>query len=290
MQRFMTAPILQLIAAFLILAPVAVRTQQMEPSPVHWAYSAYFGSGWYSVSGDRDVFVVRMTPRWTWSDASLDADGSRAVGLYFKTPISVGLERFEFDDPLDAVNFDSVSYLSINPGIDIEVPINSVWSLRPYVSIGYGQAIDASESAWTYWAGVKSRLAFRSGELNWRLLNQVGFVGYTPNKGPTDSFWPIMAGLEFDYPLGSSEDRSQQMLLHWYTTYTMFADDLEFTGNPTVDRDITDQWELGIALGRRDSPISIWFLKFDRLGLGYRTSSNGDLKGITFVFHSMFDE
>ena len=50
------------------------------------------------------------------------------------------------------------------------------------------------------------------------------------------------------------------------------------------------EWELGAALGGRDSPIQIWFMKFDRLGLGYRTSSNGDLRGITFVFRSKFDE
>ena len=66
--------------------------------------------------------------------------------------------------------------------------------------------------------------------------------------------------------------------------------DLEFTATPTLEKAIDDQWEVGAAIGRRNSPIPIWFLKFDRLGLGYRTSSNGDLKGITFVFRSFFDD
>ena len=289
MRRMMSIPIPKLLAAFLILAPAAVWSQQTEPSSVHWAYSAYFGSGWYSVTGDRDVFVVRMTPRWELSDATLDADGNRAVGIYLKTPISVGLNNFEYDDPLGAVGVDNVSFLSVNPGVDVEVPINEVWSLRPYASVGYGHALGSSESAWTYWAGVKSRLAFRSGELNWRILNQVGFVGYTPNDGPSDGFWPVMAGLEFDYPVGSADDKNQQMLLHWYTAYTAFENDLDFTGDEIVNQNITDQWELGVALGRRDAPISIWFLKFDRLGLAYRASSDGELKGITFVFRSMFE-
>jgi hypothetical protein len=47
---------------------------------------------------------------------------------------------------------------------------------------------------------------------------------------------------------------------------------------------------LGLALGKRDEPTDIWFLKFDRLGLGFRASSNGDLKGITFIARSLFDE
>ena len=117
MQRIMNAPISLLIAAFLILAPAAARSQQTEPSSVHWAYSAYFGSGWYSVAGDRDVFVVRMTPRWELSDAALDADGSRFLGIHIKTPISAGLNRFEYDNPVEAVNIDNLSFLSINPGI-----------------------------------------------------------------------------------------------------------------------------------------------------------------------------
>jgi len=99
-----------------------------------------------------------------------------------------------------------------------------------------------------------------------------------------------MAGLEFDYPVGQPQDDADQKLLHWHLAYTMIGDDLTFSGNPTVNRNITDQWEFGAAIGREDSPIRIWFMKFNRLGLGYRTSSNGDLKGVMFVFRSMFDE
>ena len=289
MQRPETAPILQLIAALLILAPAVVTAQATEPTP-HWAYSAYFGTGWYRVTGDRDVYVFRMTARWDWSEASLDADGNRKLGFYFKAPVSVGLDNFSYDDVLAAVDVENVSFLSANPGLDIEIPINSDWSLRPYVSVGYGHALGSGESAWTYWAGIKSRLVLPSGRFDWRFLSQVGFVGYTPHAGPSDMFWPVTVSLEMDSPVGSSDDPDNQMLLRWYTSYTVFGDDLEFTGNPIMNEPITDNWEIGVALGRRDTPIRIWFLKFDRLGLGYRTSSNGDLKGIRFVFRSMFDE
>ena len=58
--------------------------------------------------------------------------------------------------------------------------------------------------------------------------------------------------------------------------------------DPTV-KPISDQWEVAIAFGKRDKRMKIWFMNFDRLGLGYRTSSNGNLRGITFVFRSIFD-
>ena len=285
-----TAPIRILPAACLLLLASAGAAQENPPASVHWAYSAYFGTGWYRVDGDRDVFVVRMTARWDWAEAYLDDTGGRSLGYHFKLPVSLGLDRFDYDDILGAVDVDNVTFLSVNPGLDIEIPVNRIWSLRPYASVGYGEALDASDSAWTYWGGVKSRVAFQSGKLNWRLLNQIGFVGYTPNEGPEDSIWPVMAGLEFDYPVGAPRPGGDQLLLHWHGAYTLFGNDLDFIGNPAVDTTITDQWEIGAAIGRRDSGIPIWFLNFDMLGLGYRSSSNGDLKGITFVFRSMFDQ
>lgn len=276
-------------AASVLLLPAASSAQESSSATVHWAYSAYFGTGWYQVAADRDVYVVRMTARWDRSEPSLDDDGKREFGLYFKAPISIGLDRFSFDNVVDAVAVDNVSFLSVNPGIDVEVPINGIWSLRPYASVGYGGAIDGGDSAWTYWAGVKSQVRFDSGKLNWRLLNQVGFVGYTPNEGPDDTIWPVMAGLEFDYPVGAPTPGGDQLLLHWRAAYTVFGDDLEFSASPTVSTSVSDQWEIGAAIARRDSRIPIWFLKFDMLGLGYRASTNGDLKGVTFLFRSMFD-
>lgn len=289
MRGALTAPIVKLLAACLLL-PTLGFAQEPAPASVHWAYSAYFGSGWYRVVGDRDVFVVRMTARWHQSEASIDSDGNRTLGYHWKFPVSLGLDSFDYDDPLGAADLDNVAFLSVNPGIDIEIPVNSTWSLRPYASIGYGEELGGGQSAWTYWAGLKSRFSFQAGRLDWHLLNQVGFVGYTPSDGPDDTIWPVMAGLEFDYPLGEPTDDRDQTLLHWYGSYTVFGNDLEFTGDPTTNIDITDQWEVGAAIGRRNSPISIWFLNFDRLGLGYRVSSNGELKGVTFVFRSFFDE
>jgi hypothetical protein len=288
MRRALTAPASKLLVVALLL-PAASMAQEQPPATVHWAYSAYFGTGWYRVSGDRDVFVVRMTPRWSWSEPSLDEDGKRSVGLFFKSPVSVGLDSFNYDDVLGAVDVDNVSFLSVNPGIDIEIPVTRIWSLRPYASVGYGTAFDGSDSAWTYWAGLKSRVSFESGRLNWHLLNQAGFVGYTPKEGLEDTIWPVMAGLEFDYPVGAPTPDGDQLLLHWRVAYTVFGGDLDFTGNPTGSQDIGDQWEAGLAIARRDSRIPIWFLDFDMLGLGYRASSNGELKGVTFLFRSMFD-
>jgi hypothetical protein len=99
-----------------------------------------------------------------------------------------------------------------------------------------------------------------------------------------------LVGLEFDHPLGHDSEDSSQLVFHWRVAYTAFGKNIVFTRNSMSTQVIDDQWELGAAVGRRGEPLRIWFLRFDRLGLGYRSSSSGDLKGVTFFFRSLFDE
>jgi hypothetical protein len=284
------APMLSPVALLLLVSPRAALPQEQAPASVHWAYSAYFGTGWYTVPGDRDVFVVRMSYRHTLSDASFEADGRPVIGKYLRFPVSVGLNRFDLEQPLEAADPDNVSFLSVNPGIDIEVPVNDSWSLRPYAAVGYGRALGSNESALAYWGGVKSRVSFHADQFDWYLLNQVGFASYSPNEGPSDVILPVMAGVEAEFPIGTPADQAEQLLLHWRAAYWRFGDSLEFSSLPSGNPEIRDQFELGVALGKRQQPVRIWFLSFDRLGLGYRASSDGSLKGVTFIFRSLFDE
>ena len=284
-----TARFVAAAAIISTLVPSVAFSQDSELHSVHWAYSSYFGTGWYNIDGQRNSYVLRMTPRWNYRESSIDDDGSRTLGIYFKFPVTAGLNTFILDNPSDTLHPDNLASLSVTPGVDIEIPINQRWMLRPYASIGWGTIVDGSDSAWTYWTGIKSRFAFQSGKLNWALLNGIGYVGFTPDIGNSEDFWPLMIGLEFDYPLGKKNADGDQYLWYWHASYTTFENDLELILDDPATKPITDQWELAIALGKKDERIKIWFMNFDRLGLGFRTSSNGDLQGITFVFRSIFD-
>jgi hypothetical protein len=263
--------------------------QEPNSSSVHWAYSSYFGTGWYQVNGDRDVFVLRTTPRWDLREADFADDGTRTIGIELKFPITIGLDRFQIDDIPGTANPDNLASLSLIPGVDITVPINDRWALRPFAAAGWGSLVNGSESAWTYWAGVKSRFTFNNGKLDWALLNSVTYVGYTPSSGPSEDFWPLMAGLEFDYPLGNYKLDDEQVFLSWHGTYTTYEEDLDLILEDGSTNAITDQWELGISFHKSDGRIKFGWFKFDRLGLAYRFSSSGDLKGISFVFRSVFE-
>ena len=270
----------------LFATPGTLLAQERDGGDIHWAYANYFGSGWYSIGDDQDVFALRLTKRWTFSDASLDDSGERRIGVKARLPILLGVDRFELDDPLGAVDFDNVSFLSVNPTVALEIPVNERWTLKPMASAGYGQALDGSDSAWSYSAVVRSRLSFAAGNLDWHIINAAGFVGFTPDSGPSDNMWPLMAGLAFSYPVGDRDLR-----LHWHLAYTKFGNDLDFQLASSSGQPVEDEWEAGFAFGRPGKPVARWWrFEFQRLGLGYRRSSDGDLEGITLIFRSLFDE
>jgi hypothetical protein len=268
------------------LAQPAAKAQDLNLESVHWAYSSYFGTGWYEVNDERNVYVLRMTPRWDLREANIAEDGARRIGYELSLAITAGLDRFSLDDLPGVVEPDNLASLSVTPGISMTVPVTERWSLRPFAHIGWGKLLSGSSSAWAYWGGIKSRLEFQSGKLEWALLNAITYVGSSPSDSFDDNFWPVMIGLDFDYPIGHSE---QQLFLGLHTTYTTFENDLELSVKFNEIEPITDQWEVGVSLHRKEQPLKFWFFRFDRLGLGYRASSTGDLRGVTFIFRSVFD-
>ena len=280
---------LLIYSACLLLSFAESRAQESGPGTLHWAYGAYFGTGWYQVNDRRDVYVIRYSPRWEMREADFAEDGTRTIGIEFRFPITFGLDDFSYEDLPGSFDPENLGSLSVTPGIDITIPVNKNWSLRPFAAIGWGSTFNNNESVWTYWGGVKSRYSFQHGKLDWALLNSVTYVGHKPSVGPSDDFWPLMAGLEFDYPLGKRKLDGEQVLLSWHGTYTTFEGDLSDVLDDGSSAPINDQWEFGMSFRKEEGQIKILFLKFDRLGLAYRFSTSGDFKGISFVFRSTFD-
>ena len=94
---------------------IAANAQTADVSPVHWAYSSYFGTGWYELRDNRDVFVLRMAPRWALREAELAEDGQRTLGINFRLSITTGLDNFTVADIPSAVAPDNLASVSITP-------------------------------------------------------------------------------------------------------------------------------------------------------------------------------
>lgn len=271
--------------------PGLLQAQDANAEQAHWAYAAFFGTGWYKLDGNREVFVLRIPPRWYYRDASIDASGQRQLGIEFHFPLTFGLHRLE--ELEDFIDFDNIGTVSFNPGVEIEFPVTDRWRLRAYGHLGWGTEIDTSDSAWIFDAGIKSRFAFQSGKLEWALVNEVFFAGFNekkkgPSSGGSDHLSGVMAGIDFSYPIGLRSGMGDALKLNWDISFLRLANDALFsTVKPPPDA-LEDTWELGIALAKQAGPIKIWFLGFEQIGLSYRFDSSGNFQAITMNFRAPF--
>lgn len=279
-----------LLVTLVLSLPVRADAQEEGLSTIPWAYSTYFGTGWYQIGDDRDAFAIRFAPRKPLREGVLHEDGSRTIGMELRFPVTVGLDHFPLDDIRGSVDPANLANISVTPSIYFDVPVNERWTLRPFAAGGWGTVLNGDESAWTYWTGLRSRLRFELGNVDAALLNSIGFVGYTPDSGPSTNFWPVLTAVEMATPFGDLQLDERQLLLHWHAGYTYFTDDLDIVRRDLTTEPISDQWELGVAVSKVDAQIEVWRFSFDRVGLAYRFSSDGKLQGVGLVFRSLFDQ
>lgn len=269
--------------------PAAAQEEDAFEPTIHWAYASFFGTGWYKINNQRSGFIMRAPFRWTLGEAGIDDDGNREIAYTVRLPFTLGLAQLDFDDIAGILDPENFATASANVSLDADIPITQRFHIRPVAEVGYSTIINESDWAWTYRAEIKSRTTFEAGELDWAFLLDYGIVGYEPNQGESDDFEFVTAGLEFAYPVNWFASSENQSILYWHLTYTEFLDEIEVRDGIDDFDEVAETWQAGVALGRRDKPVRIWRLNFDRLGLAYNYSSTGDLRGIRFVFQSLYD-
>ena len=133
----------------------AVTTAEDPARQVHWAMGAFFGTGWYRVDNNRNVYILRVPPSQTLRESSMNANGERTLGIEIQYPVSFGVHNLDALD--DFLDFDNYATVSFTPGIQVEIPVTEKWYLRPYANLGWGTETKSSDSAWIFYGGVKSR-------------------------------------------------------------------------------------------------------------------------------------
>ncbi len=266
--------------------PGALLADEHEIEPVHWAYSSFFGTGWYQVESAKSVFVLRIPPRQTLRDSGFSESGERNIGVEVRYPLTLGLHNI--DDLPGIIKSDNFGTASFTPGVELEIPINERWYLRPSAHLGWGTDLRSKESAWIYYAGIKSRYRFPQRKFEWYLLNSLYYAGYTPDRGDSDRLAVAQLGVELRQPLNRATFLGQPIDLHWTLMYSFMGNELHF-GLPEGSFDpIDDQFEASIAMSFRGGPYRLWFINIHQLGIGYKFSSNGRFKAITISTRSWF--
>ena len=279
------------LVALLALSSKALFAQTDVAEPIHWAYGAYFGTGVYRLAGGEEIYVLSARPGWQIRDAALAEDGRRTVGLELRFPITLGAHQFDTTAIGQALGIDNVGTLSAVPGIEIDIPMTPRWSLKPLVYGGWGTEVHGDASAWIYWAGLKSRLRFPRATTSFALVNSLTYAGYSTDAREHGNVVPLFTAVEFDRPLSTKKLADEQVVLHWHVGYSSYLDELDvFPAQGNFEHlELDDEWELGMAFSTGPEPLRLWRFKWDRVGLVYRFSSDGDFTGISLVFRSLFD-
>jgi len=263
--------------------------RQQEPArQVHWAVGAFFGTGWYQVDDNRTVYVLRVQPRQPLRNSSLDQEGKRLLGVEILYPVSIGLSKL--DGVPDFIEFDNYATLSFTPGVLLEIPVNARWWLRPFVHLGYGWEAESQEGAVIGYGGIRSRYRLVDSRYRWSLLGGIYYAGYKPEYEDRGQYGALMAGLEFNQPLRRAGVDGNGLDLNWDLSYNWYFDRLDFHTDAGNFASFSDQWELGVSIGRRDQKLKIGFMSFEQIGLAFRWSSDGNFNAITVNFRSPFTE
>jgi hypothetical protein len=264
------------------------------PAPIPWAYSAYFGTGVYEVDNGETSYIIRVAPSWRIREASLGEQGQRTIGWRIRVPIAFGLHNFDTSAPGATLSLDNVSTLTAVPGVEFDIPMTKRWSLRPFANFGWGGEIGGGSSAWVYWAGVKSRFTFAADGFDWSIVNAFAYSGYTDDKSVSGArtssrVLPLLTAFEFDRPI-EKKIGGEPVHLYWTAGYTDYlADEPLLLGSIVSSIHIDDEWEVGMAFGRGTEPMKLWRLRWDRVGIAYRFSSDHRFQGISLSFSSVFD-
>jgi len=280
--------VIALFVSVIMLGPGISSAQESPGESIHWAYAAFLGTGWYKLDANREVYVLRIPPRWYFKDSSIDESGQRQLGIEFHFPLTFGLHKLEQIE--DFIDFDNIGSVSFNPGVEVEYPVSKRWHLRAYGHLGLGMEKDSGDSAWIFDAGIKSRFSFQNGNLEWAVVNELFFAGYDETSSDSGSLGGLMAGLDFSHPIKWGSGTGSALKLDWDITYRWYENDLTFPSTRTniSQGSITDLWQIGVAIGKQDGPIKIWFMNFEHMGLSYRFNTDGSFRAITVNFRAPF--
>ncbi|MEN8189338.1 MAG: hypothetical protein ABFS19_05785 [Thermodesulfobacteriota bacterium] len=268
-----------LLALFKPVISSAEQSTDQNEELVHWAYSAFQGSGIYSIDGE--IIGMLNLPFST----SFTPDSSNGAELEIRYPLIVGF--YDFDVREHGINdFDErLGTISFMPGLHYHLPQTADWTVTPFVDLGIGLPMGEGEHAWIYSAGVESRYTFYLSEWEFKLSNRLRYAGYILDDSHlADEYSTFETVIE--YPVHTRAilfKRRLDITPHLFNQ--LFLDEVELQQPLDNHESLSVQWGAGLTIGLTSENEDALLPKI-RCGIGFRYG-NG-LKGIHFLLGETF--
>lgn len=282
----------QLLCAVTALALLAVNTAcaqdsgvqdvELEDVDVSYIYPAVMGSGVYKIDG-RQLSMITVPVSITQS--RVDEDGAE-LGVKWFFPVTVGYDRIKEFDWLEQRLDETLATASAMPGVQVSIPLNENWIVRPFAQLGLGHDFVAHED---FALGVIGTRLLGTWELdeNWEVRwgAALRFAGELQFKsGRQNSFGLAETGIDLRRDTNLIVARQRLNAGVYYRLQSYYP---EWTvGQFLTDRsEVNDVHEYGVSLGLARAH-DIFGFTFHRVRLGFQRGSGfkGWTVGTEFPF------
>jgi len=241
----------------------------------NYSFAVWLGSGFYKVNdADKKLAVLRVPARYSLrpmqSGESAPID---RLGFRLLLPAVIAYQE-ETDTDLD---FGAFAFV---PGLEIEIPVNKYWTLKPFGQMGAGKDTAGGTLQYIYGGGIKSLVS-----VPWRkFLFGIGnswIVAEDKDSSShgTKGFSLFNAGLDIRHPTNLTVfDR--QLDISGYFIVNYFKNAVDILSDDGDTSKLKTLYEAGLTFGVKE-PVDIWMVSFDRVGIDYRWGDEG-LRGIGF--------
>jgi hypothetical protein len=239
---------------------------------VNYSFGIWLGSGFYRVA-DKRVAVLRIPFRYTLrEEKSSELPLKERLGLKLLLPALVG-----YQDETD-IDF-SFGAGAFVPGLEVQVPINKYWTLKPFAQFGVGKDTAGGDFQYIYGGGAKSLVS-----VPWKkfVLGIGNSIALAQDRDATtddhNGFSLLNMGLDVRHPTAVTLF-NRKLDVSVFGIYYRFFNRVDFYEELGSTKRINWIGEVGMTFGI-DDPVSIWGIKFDRVGIDYRWGNR--FRGIGF--------
>ncbi len=131
-------------------ASFSTHAETFNVNDLNFGFTNYLGSGIYKVAG-RTVQVYQVPFSFDMDNLEIDK-----WELTLTLPVTVGFYDFKLGDVIDIEFPDSLSTLSIMPGIKALYPVNKNWTIGPFLDIGFVNNFETNDVSEIFGTGVLS--------------------------------------------------------------------------------------------------------------------------------------
>lgn len=262
-----------LAALAIVLCPCTIFADEVD-GVANYAYSVFMGTGKYSIQ-DRTIYIVRAP--FEFDIYEFDYKSDQKLDLILLAPVAIGVTNFDTLDELPELDVNDIQTLSFVPGLELSLPLDEHWQLKPFAQIGFGIDTKSDSKSFVWGTGVRTRGTYGEGS-RWLIGGEFLWAGNNPNSSdPTTSFGRLGLGVEYKIPSNLVVfDRSISWHLRAFQWY--FSDPMNFE-EPVQPFELNHSTEVGLSFSL-DRPVRMLGYDFTQLGVGYEWS--GGFEAVTF--------